>query len=69
MTTLKTLARFAGWEVVLDANSIISIHYGHGQWICNHASAYDAIKSEVKDPAIRLELLRQWALSMNGGRS
>lgn len=69
MTTLKTIAKFGGWEVVLDANSIVSIHYGSGQWICDHASAYEAIKAEVKDPAIRGELLRQWSLSMKGGRS
>lgn len=69
MATMKTLAKFGGWEVIVDANSIVSIHFGAGQWICTHASAYEAIKNEVKDPAIRTELIRQWSLSMKGGRS
>lgn len=68
MTVLKTIAKFGGWEIVMDANSVVSIHFGHGSWICSHASAYEAIKTEVTDPTIRMELLRQWALSMKGGR-
>lgn len=67
MDTLKVIAKFGGWEVVLDSNSIVSIHFGNGQWICDHASAYDAIKNEVDDAVIRIELLRQWRAYMDGG--
>lgn len=67
MTTLRVIAKAGGWEVVQDANGVISIHFGNGAWICDHASAYNAIRDEVKDPDIRKELLRQWAISMNGG--
>lgn len=69
MNVLRMLAKFGGWEVVLDANSIVSIHHGNGVWISDHASAYEAIRAEVKDPAIRTELIRQWTLSMKGVRS
>lgn len=61
MTKLRTIAKAGGWEVVQDANGIISIHFGNGAYICEHASAYEAIKSEVEDPVIRKELIRQWS--------
>lgn len=68
MTTLRVIAKFAGWEVIQDANSVISIHRGDGIYLCDHGSAYEAIRAEVKDPEIRAELLRQWSLSMKGGK-
>lgn len=61
MTKLRTIAKAGGWEVVQDVNGVISIHFGVGAYICNHASAYEAICKEVKDPEIRAELLKQWA--------
>jgi hypothetical protein len=68
MTPMRTLAKFGGWEVIQDANSVISIHYGNGMWVCDHASAYDAVKEEVKDPETRKALLTQLVASMPGGR-
>lgn len=64
---LKVIAKFGGWEVVLDANSVVSIHFGNGAWVYDYASAYDAIKNEVTDPLVRGELLKQWGAHMNGG--
>lgn len=61
MTKLRSIAKAGGWEVVQDANGIISIHFGNGIYICDHASAFEAIRSEVKDPVIRKELIRQWS--------
>lgn len=61
MTKLRTIAKAGGWEVAQDANGIVSIHFGSGQWICDHSSAYEAIREEVKDPTLRAELLKQWA--------
>lgn len=61
MTKIRTIAKAGGWEVVQDANGIISIHFGAGLYICEHGSAYEAIRAEVKDPVIRTELLKQWA--------
>lgn len=66
MNTMRKIAAFGGWEVALDANSVVSIHFGNGAWICDHASAYDAIVAEVRDPKVRLALLKQWAHYMNG---
>lgn len=64
---MKTIAKFGGWEVILDANAVVSIHFGKGQWIFDYSNAYDAIKKEVADPTIRTELLRQWKAYMGGG--
>lgn len=61
MTKIRTIAKAGGWEVVQDANGIVSIHFGNGQYICDHGSAYEAIRAEVKDPTIRRELIRQWS--------
>lgn len=61
MTKLRTIAKAGGWEVIQDVNGVVSIHFGSGTYICSHASAYDAIRTEVKDPDIRAELLKQWA--------
>lgn len=61
MTKLRTIAKAGGWEVVQDVNGIISIHLENGAYICDHASAYDAIRAEVKDPMVRAELLKQWS--------
>lgn len=61
MTKLRTIAKAGGWEVVQDVNGIISIHFGNAAYICNHASAYEAIVAEVKDSVIRKELIRQWS--------
>lgn len=63
---LRKIAEFGGWEVVLDVNSVVSIHFEKGAWVCDHASAYDAIKNDVKDPVVRAELLKQWQTYMNG---
>lgn len=66
MDSLRVIAEFAGWQVVLDANAVVSIHFGQGAWVCDHDSAYDAIVGEVKDPDIRRALLKQWGSYMNG---
>lgn len=60
MTKLRTIAKAGGWEVVQDANGVISIHFGNAAYICDYGSAYEAIRGEVKDPEIRAELLKQW---------
>lgn len=60
MTKLRTIAKAGGWEVIQDLNGVISIHFGNGRWICNHAGAYEAIRDEVKDPETRTALLKQW---------
>lgn len=57
---MKVIAEYAGWQVVLDANSVVSIHFGKGQWVCDYGSTYEAIVGEVKDPEIRRALLGQW---------
>lgn len=58
---LRTIAKAGGWEVMQDANGVISIHFETGTYISDHGSAYEAIRNEVKDPAVRAELLKQWA--------
>lgn len=69
MTVMRHIASYKGWEVVQDINGVISIRHGHGQWICDHSSAYDAICDEVTDPEARRALLSQWTKIMTGGFS
>lgn len=61
MTKLRTIAKAGIWEVIQDTNGVVSIRQGDGDYNCNYSSAYEAIRAEVKDPAIRTELLNQWS--------
>jgi exosome complex RNA-binding protein Rrp4 len=58
---MRVIAKAGNFEVIQDCNGVVSISYADEKGIHIHdaTSAYEAIR-EIKDPAIRAELLRQW---------
>lgn len=64
MTTMRVIAKAGDYEVIQDANGVVSIHFGSGVYICDHGSAYEAIRECVKDSDIRNQLLQQWSNDM-----
>lgn len=58
---MRVIAKAGGYEVIQDCNGVISVAQTDEKGIHIHdaESAYEAIR-EVKDPAVRADLLRQW---------
>lgn len=58
--TMRVVAKAGEYEVIQDMNGLFSIHHGQAIYYCDGKSAYELIRDEVKDMAVRAELLKQW---------
>lgn len=58
--TMRVIAKAGGYEVICDANGVVSISKDQAHYICSTSSAYEMIR-EVPDKDIRAELLKQWS--------
>lgn len=64
MNEMRIIAKHGAWEVTQDYNGNIILENDTGTFIYDYSNAYEAIRREVKDPAIRAELIAQWKADM-----